>query len=102
MTLVRSVKARTVYLYCSIVFNSSSVCLLRHLVALGAFRRNHSIALVFRGFCCGLFRGPFARGFLHWEVFDDRDESCDLGSCDGCDGRCGSGCCDECDGCDAS
>lgn len=53
-------------------------------MALGAFRRNQSAATFFRGFCCGLFRGPFAFAFLVFlssEVFDDPDGSCDSGCC---------------------
>lgn len=101
MILGRSLKARIACSYCSTVFSPSSVCLLRHSVALGAFRRNQSAASFFRGFCCGLFRGPFAcvlLGFLTLEPFDEPDGSCDLGSCNGCDGSGGSGCCDDCDG----
>ena len=105
MILVRSVKARIVCSYYSIVFKSSSVYLLCYLIALGAFRRNYSIALIFRSFYCNLFYSPFIRsllGILYWGIYKDRDENCDPGSYDSCDSRSGSGYYDECDSCDAS
>ncbi len=86
MILVRAVKAWMACSYCSTVFNSSSVCFLRHSVAMGACRRNQSAAASFSGFCGGLFRGPFAGALLSLEVFNDPDGSCDPGSCDGCNG----------------
>jgi len=101
MILGRSLKARMAYSYYSTVFSPSSVYLLRHSVALGAFRRNQFAASFFRGFYYGLFRGPFVcvvLGFLTLEPFNEPDESCDLGSCDGCNGSRGLGCCDDCDG----
>ena len=101
MILGRSLKARMACSYCSIVFSLSSVYLLRHSVALGAFRRNQFTALFFRSFCCGLFRRLFVYvvlGFLTLEPFNKPDESCDLGSYNSCNSSRGLGYCDNYDG----
>lgn len=89
-----------IYSYYFTVFNSSSIYLLRHLVVLGALRRNQSVASFFR-----LFRGLFcvssayaSFASLEEKVCDSWVETCDLGSCDGCDNNYNSGYYNKCEG----
>jgi len=85
-------KARIICSYCSTVFNSSFICLLRHWVILRAFRRNQ--------FTVAFFRVLSARALLDlflWKLFDIWNGNCDSDCCNNRNNSCDSNCCNSCD-----